>query len=108
MVFSVICPSNPSFRVRSAVWIASSKPMSSLYLRSDQTMLTVLHTYDTYRFSRNVFALTMFFPIALAFHAQKDPDGSTWYNVGPLLMSQPATNNETPYGLTPLHTSCVS
>ena len=66
-------------------------------------MLTVLHTYDTYRFSRNVFALTMFLPIALAFHAQKEPDGSTWYNVGPRLMSQPATSNETPYGLTPLN-----
>lgn len=32
----------------------------------------------THRFSRNVFALTWFLPIALAFHAQKEPDGSTW------------------------------
>lgn len=37
----------------------------------------------TYRFSRNVFALTIFLPMALAFHAQNDPDGSTWYNDGP-------------------------
>ena len=29
------------------------------------------------RFSKNVFAFTMFFPIALAFQAQYDPDGST-------------------------------
>ena len=32
----------------------------------------------THRFSRKVFALTWFLPIALAFHAQKEPDGSTW------------------------------
>ena len=31
----------------------------------------------THRFSRNVFALVIFFPIALAFQAQKEPDGST-------------------------------
>lgn len=31
-----------------------------------------------YLFSRKVFALTMFFPIADAFHAQNEPDGSTW------------------------------
>jgi hypothetical protein len=31
-----------------------------------------------HRFSRKVFAFVMFFPIALAFHAQKEPDGSTW------------------------------
>jgi hypothetical protein len=30
-----------------------------------------------HRFSRNVFALVIFFPIALAFQAQKEPDGST-------------------------------
>jgi hypothetical protein len=30
-----------------------------------------------HRFSRNVFALVIFLPIALAFHAQKEPDGST-------------------------------
>lgn len=56
----------------------------------------------TYRFSKNVFALTMFFPIALAFHAQNDPEGSTWYKLGPLVASQPATKSDTPYGLTPL------
>lgn len=47
----------------------------------------------------------MFFPMALAFQAQNDPEGSTWYKDGPLLMSQPATNSETPYGRTPLQTS---
>ena len=57
---------------------------------------------QTHRFSKNVFALTMFFPIALAFHAQKEPEGSTWYKLGPRVMSQPATNSETPYGRTPL------
>jgi uncharacterized membrane protein len=31
----------------------------------------------THRFSKNVFALTMFFPFALAFQAQKEPEGST-------------------------------
>jgi hypothetical protein len=30
-----------------------------------------------HRFSRKVFALVIFFPIALAFHAQKEPEGST-------------------------------
>jgi len=33
--------------------------------------------HKPHRFSKNVLALTMFFPIALAFHAQKDPEGST-------------------------------
>src|SRR6185437_931004 len=55
----------------------------------------------THRFSRNVFALTMFFPIVDAFHAQYDPDGSTWYNPGPF-SSYPQTNNDTPNGRTPL------
>jgi len=32
---------------------------------------------ETNRFSRKVFAFIMFLPIALAFHAQKDPEGST-------------------------------
>ena len=31
----------------------------------------------TDRFSKKVFALIIFFPMALAFHAQNDPDGST-------------------------------
>jgi hypothetical protein len=31
----------------------------------------------THRFSRKVFALVIFLPIALAFHAQKEPEGST-------------------------------
>jgi len=31
----------------------------------------------SYLFSKKVFAFTIFFPIALAFQAQKDPDGST-------------------------------
>jgi uncharacterized membrane protein len=31
----------------------------------------------TNRFSKKVFALTMFLPIALAFHAQNEPEGST-------------------------------
>lgn len=34
IVFSVIWPSKPSLRVRSAVWIASSNERSSLYLWS--------------------------------------------------------------------------
>jgi hypothetical protein len=34
IVFSVICPSNPSFNVSSAVCIASSKLISSLYLQT--------------------------------------------------------------------------
>ena len=55
-----------------------------------------MHVEITNRFSRKVLALTIFFPIALAFHAQKDPDGSTWYNMGPRLTSQPATKSETP------------
>ena len=53
-------------------------------------------------FSKNVFAFTIFFPIALAFHAQNEPEGSTWYKLGPRVMSHPATNSETPYGRTPL------
>ena len=44
----------------------------------------------------------MFLPIALAFQAQYDPDGSTCHNVGPLLISHPATSKDTPYGRTPL------
>lgn len=39
-----------------------------------------MEEYDpkmTDRFSKNVFALTMFLPIALAFQAQNEPDGST-------------------------------
>jgi hypothetical protein len=32
----------------------------------------------TNRFSRKVLALTMFLPMAEAFHAQKEPEGSTW------------------------------
>lgn len=55
-----------------------------------------------YRFSKNVFAFTMFFPIALAFHAQYEPEGSTWYKHGPRVMSHPATKRDTPYGRTPL------
>ncbi len=59
-------------------------------------------TDRTHRFSRNVFAFTMFFPIALAFHAQNEPEGSTWYRLGPRVISHPATNSDTPYGRTPL------
>jgi hypothetical protein len=59
--------------------------------------------HKPHRFSKNVLALTMFFPIALAFHAQKDPEGSTWYKLGPRLMSHPATSNDTPKGRTPLN-----
>jgi hypothetical protein len=58
--------------------------------------------HTTHRFSRKVFALTMFLPIALAFHAQKEPEGSTWNKLGPRFASQPATSSDTPYGRTPL------
>lgn len=57
---------------------------------------------NAYRFSRNVFALTIFLPIALAFHAQNEPDGSTWYSDGPWSESHPATSSDTPNGRTPL------
>ena len=42
----------------------------------------------------------MFFPIALAFHAKYDPEGSTWYSCGPL-ESNPATRSDVPKGRTP-------
>ena len=58
----------------------------------------------TYRFSRNVLAFTMPLPIALAFHAQKDPEGSTWYSDGVFeCASKPAIRSETPKGRTPLY-----
>jgi len=38
----------------------------------------------------------MFFPIALAFHAQYDPEGSTWYSDWPRCESQPAMRSEIP------------
>lgn len=102
-VFSSITPSNPSLSVRRAVWIASSSDNSSVYLSSRLISLKYDERYEkTHRFSRNVLAFTWFLPIALAFHAQNEPDGSTWYIVCPFALSNPATNNDTPYGLTPL------
>jgi hypothetical protein len=43
----------------------------------------------------------MFLPIAEAFHAKYEPEGSTWKRCGPSA-SYPATSNETPKGRTPL------
>lgn len=65
------------------MWIASSSEMSSLYLGGHsrhQLSLFIASSNkgSTHRFSRKVLALTMFLPIADAFHAQNEPDGSTW------------------------------
>jgi hypothetical protein len=40
--------------------------------------VTVPPESTTYLFSKKVFALLIFFPMALAFHAQKLPEGSIW------------------------------
>jgi len=121
IVFSSMTPSNPSLSVRSAVWIASSRERSSLYLRGGARCVSHCVSqptrrsakggrasawqedeHGTHRFSRNVFALVWFLPIALAFHAQNEPEGSTWYSVWPRALSNPATRSETPNGRTPL------
>lgn len=70
--------------------------------QTSQSALIAIQPTQTHRFSRNVFALTWFLPIALAFHAQNEPEGSTWYNVWPRALSKPATRSETPNGRTPL------
>lgn len=42
-------------------------------------------------------------PIALAFQAQNDPEGSTWYSDGVFeCASKPAIKSDTPNGRTPL------
>lgn len=70
IVFSVMTPSKPSLSVRRAVWIASSSDKSSLNLRVKTRQIHDLErTYETHLFSRKVFALTWFFPIAVAFQA---------------------------------------
>ena len=58
--FSFISPSKPSFIVNKAIWIASSSSISF-----------------SYHLSRKSFAPSEFFPIAVAFHAKKAPEGST-------------------------------
>ncbi len=95
------------------MWIASSSERSSLYLSHRQRLHREwfwprVQCGRTYRFSRKVLPLTMFLPMALAFQAQYDPDGSTWYRDWPLCASQPAISSEIPYGRTPLRTSAKS
>lgn len=58
--------------------MASSSEMSSLYLRNMSSTQHTTTRMQAHLFSRKVLALTMFLPIADAFHAQNAPDGSTW------------------------------
>lgn len=63
--------------------MASSSERSSLYLIksvrliASRGMLRMDWKRPTYRFSRKVLPLTIFLPMALAFQAQYEPEGST-------------------------------
>jgi len=48
-------------------------------------LLLYINVYKHYLFSKKVLALIIFLPIAVAFHGQYEPEGSTWYKDGPLL-----------------------
>lgn len=74
---SVICPSNDSFNVSIAVWIASSSPNFSEYLF--KLIIDIKHYHINqsinksilkYLFSKNVLPFIWFLPIAVAFHAK--------------------------------------
>jgi hypothetical protein len=63
---------------RDVVAVPVGGSSSSRHVVSINCKLTVQRGPTTYLFSKKVFALLMFFPMALAFHAQKLPEGSIW------------------------------